>query len=90
MAVSLLVMVEHIIKSSSNNMFLDEYKRLCYALFRKAGLKMEPKDIIDGIHKYHDMEEVINDAVPRWNWGTVEQMSDWLRGKLKTLEYWKK
>ncbi len=44
---------------------------------------------IDGEHKYHDMEQVIEDVVPKWNWGTSEQMSDWLRNKLVTLEYWK-
>ena len=52
----------------------DKYCKWCY---------------IEGIHKYHDMEEVINDVVPRWNWGTQEQMSDWLRKKLADLEYWK-
>jgi transcriptional regulator with XRE-family HTH domain len=45
---------------------------------------------IDGAHKYHTPEEVIADVVPRWNWGTTEQMADWLRKKLSELEYWKK
>jgi len=45
---------------------------------------------IDGVHKYKDMEEVIADVVKHWNWGTPEQMSDWLRNKLMTLEYWQK
>ena len=45
---------------------------------------------IDGVHKYHKMEEVINDVVPKWNWGTSEQMSKWLRNQLVTLAYWKK
>ena len=45
---------------------------------------------IDGAHKYHTLEEVIADVVPRWNWGTTEQMADWLRKKLSELEYWKK
>lgn len=53
----------------------DKYCKWCY---------------IDGVHKYSDMENVINDVVPRWNWGTREKMSDWLRNKLKTLEYWQK
>ena len=44
---------------------------------------------IDGVHKYKDMEEVIADVVPRWNWGTPEQMTTWLRNKLSTLEYWR-
>ena len=44
---------------------------------------------IDGAHKYHDMEEVINDVVPRWNWGTPEQMAEFLRKQLVTLEHWK-
>jgi len=43
---------------------------------------------IDGTHKYHDPEEVVADVVPRWNWGTPKQMSDWLRKKLSELEYW--
>ena len=51
----------------------DKYCKWCY---------------IDGAHKYNSMDEVINDVVPRWNWGTREQMSDWLRNKLVTLEYW--
>ena len=53
----------------------DKYCKWCY---------------IDGVHKYTDIEEVIADVVPRWNWGTPEQMSNWLRNKLKTLEYWQK
>lgn len=53
----------------------DKYCKWCY---------------IDGVHKYTDMEDVVSDVVPRWNWGTPEQMSDWLRNKLKTLEYWQK
>lgn len=52
----------------------DAYCRWCY---------------IDGIHKYHDPEEVVADVVPRWNWGTQEKMSEWLRNKLKELDYWK-
>ncbi|MDR2525354.1 MAG: helix-turn-helix domain-containing protein [Oscillospiraceae bacterium] len=52
----------------------DQYCKWCY---------------IDGTHKYHDPEEVIADVVPRWDWGTPEQMSDWLRKKLAELEYWK-
>ena len=52
----------------------DQYCKWCY---------------IDGVHKYHDMEDVINAVVPRWNWGTPEQMSDWLRNQLVTLKYWK-
>ncbi|MFA6730868.1 MAG: zinc ribbon domain-containing protein [Eubacteriales bacterium] len=44
---------------------------------------------IDGVHKYHSPQEVIDDVVPKWNWGTPEQMSDWLRKKLETLEYWR-
>ncbi|MDD4414985.1 MAG: helix-turn-helix domain-containing protein [Oscillospiraceae bacterium] len=52
----------------------DKYCKWCY---------------IDGEHKYHDMEQVIKDVVPRWNWGAPEQMSDWLRKKLVTLDYWK-
>jgi len=53
----------------------DQYCKWCY---------------IDGVHKYTDMEQVIADVVPRWNWGTPEQMSKWLRNKLMTLEYWKR
>lgn len=53
----------------------DQYCKWCY---------------IDGVHKYTDMEQVIADVVPRWNWGTTEQMSKWLRNKLMTLEYWKR
>ena len=45
---------------------------------------------IDGVHKYTDMENVIADVITHWNWGTPEQMADWLRKKLMTLEYWKK
>lgn len=52
----------------------DQYCKWCY---------------VDGVHKYHDEEEVISDVVPRWNSGTPEQMSDWLRKQLVTLEYWK-
>lgn len=44
---------------------------------------------VDGVHKYHDMEEVIKDVVPKWNWGTPEQMAAWLRNKLSALAYWK-
>ncbi len=51
----------------------DKYCKWCY---------------IDGVHKYTDMEDVIADVVPRWNWGTPGQMSNWLRNKLMTLEYW--
>ncbi len=53
----------------------DKYCKWCY---------------INGAHKYHDPEELIADVVPRWNWGTPEQMSDWLRKKLSELEYWQK
>lgn len=45
---------------------------------------------VEGVHKYFDIEEVVEDVVPRWNWGTPEQMSEWLRNKLKTLDYWNK
>jgi len=53
----------------------DQYCRWCY---------------IDGAHKYHDMEDVIRDVVPHWNWGTPEQMSDRLRQQLVTLKHWRK
>jgi len=44
---------------------------------------------IDGVHKYHDMEAVVRDVVSHWNWGTPEQMEEFLRRQLATLEYWK-
>jgi len=59
----------------ANGTVNDKYCKWCY---------------IDGVHKYTNMEDVIADVVPRWNWGTPEQMSNWLRNKLLTLEYWKK
>jgi transcriptional regulator with XRE-family HTH domain len=43
---------------------------------------------IDGQHKYMNMEDVIADVVPHWNWGTPEQMQEFLRKQLVTLEYW--
>ena len=52
----------------------DQYCKWCY---------------IDGVHKYHDMEAVINDVVPRWSWGMPEQMAEFLRKQLAALEYWK-
>lgn len=51
----------------------DKYCKWCY---------------INGKHKYDNIEQVINDVLPHWNWGTTEQMSDFLRKKLVTLEYW--
>lgn len=53
----------------------DQYCKWCY---------------IDGVHKYTDMEDVIADVIPHWNWGTPEQMSNWLRNKLLNLDYWKR
>ena len=43
---------------------------------------------VDGKHKYATMESVVEDVVPRWNWGTPEQMRTFLRKQLETLEYW--
>jgi hypothetical protein len=34
------------------------------------------------------MKDVIADVIPHWNRGTPEQMANWLRNKLMTLEYW--
>lgn len=45
---------------------------------------------IEGVHKYHSPEEVIADVIPRWHWGTPEQMADWLRKQLQRLDYWQK
>jgi len=51
----------------------DKYCKWCY---------------IDGVYKYTDLEDVIADVVLRWNWGTPEAMANWLRNKLKSLEFW--
>ena len=66
-------LTDDIYSRESNGSVNDKYCKWCY---------------IDGAHKYHDMEAVINDVVPKWNWGTPEQMSEWLRKKLIELEYW--
>jgi len=39
----------------------DKYCKWCY---------------VNGVHKYRNMEDVIADVVPRWNWGTPEQMAN--------------
>jgi transcriptional regulator with XRE-family HTH domain len=44
---------------------------------------------IDGVHQYHDPEELIAYVIQQWNWGTPEQMSEFLRKQLSELEYWR-
>lgn len=66
---------EDILSREADGTVNDKYCKWCY---------------INGVHKYSDMEDVIKDVVSHWNWGTQEQMSDWLRDKLMTLEYWQK
>lgn len=66
---------EDILSREADGTVNDKYCKWCY---------------IDGVHKYSDMEDVIKDVVSHWNWGTQEQMSDWLRNKLMTLEHWQK
>jgi transcriptional regulator with XRE-family HTH domain len=44
---------------------------------------------VDGAHKYQTMDAVIEDVVPRWNWGTLEERREFLRKQLITLEHWR-
>jgi len=66
---------EDTLSRESDGTVNDKYCKWCY---------------INGVHKYSNMEDVIKDVVSHWNWGTPEQMSNWLRNKLMTLEYWQK
>ena len=66
---------EDILSREADGTVNDKYCKWCY---------------INGVHKYSDMEDVIKDVVSHWNWGTQEQMSDWLRNKIMTLEHWQK
>jgi hypothetical protein len=53
----------------------DKYCKWCY---------------VDGVHAYANMEDVISEVVKHQNWGTLEQMREFLRKQLMELEYWKK
>ncbi|MDR3310664.1 MAG: helix-turn-helix domain-containing protein [Oscillospiraceae bacterium] len=53
----------------------DKYCKWCY---------------VDGVHAYTNMEDVISEVIKHQNWGTPEQMQEFLRKQLAGLEYWQK
>ena len=64
---------EGTLSRNANGTVNDQYCKWCY---------------INGVHKYSDMEQVIRDVIPRWHWGSPEQMAEGLRKQLRTLAYW--
>jgi transcriptional regulator with XRE-family HTH domain len=51
----------------------DKYCKWCYA---------------DGVHQYESIDSVIEAVLPHMNWGTPEQMREYLQKQLVTLEHW--
>lgn len=74
----LILMVQLLLISIEQTMTIKSWLRKI-GWFNTHCTKLPPGIISGG--------KVIADVVSRWNWGTPEQMSNWLRNKLMTLEY---